>query len=67
MTDLFAFINPFNEEWSDSQIEEAMEENVRLGFMEHAGIGEDGEQRYRMTEAGTREVEKILGELRNQS
>lgn len=36
-------------------------ENIRLGYMEFAGIDPDGDFRYRLTEAGERRAEELLG------
>lgn len=34
-------------------------ENIRLGYMELVGVGEDGQMRYRLTEAGQERVEQV--------
>lgn len=35
-------------------------ENVRLGLMEFASVGEDGAMRYRLTPAGVARIERLL-------
>jgi hypothetical protein len=34
-------------------------ENVRLGYMELVGVGEDGQMRYRLTEAGQQRIDRV--------
>lgn len=47
---------------SDDEIEEALLENIRRGFVEVVS-GEGEEPRYRLTDAGREEVQRMLGAL----
>jgi hypothetical protein len=40
-----------------ASIEEVLEENVRRGWMKHAGVDDDGNQRYQLTVTGKEAVE----------
>lgn len=58
------FVNPFDDPLGDVEsTEAAIQENVRLGYMEEVGLGPDGDMRYRMTDAGTAKVRELLAEL----
>jgi DNA-binding HxlR family transcriptional regulator len=50
-------------ELTEEQIEEALEQNVRLGWMERAGTNEEGERLYRLTKAGEKKVEGLIAEV----
>jgi hypothetical protein len=41
------------------EIDEAILENLRLGYFEEVGLGDDGEMRYRLTDKGRRYVENM--------
>jgi hypothetical protein len=41
-------------------VEASVAENVRLGYMEVWGVGDDGQVRYRLTPAGEARVEALL-------
>lgn len=42
------------------EIEALILENVRLGYIEFAGVGPSGEIRYRLTESGKARVKRLL-------
>jgi hypothetical protein len=42
-----------------AQIEQSLEECVRRGWMQHAGVDEQGRKLYTMTDAGKRAVEQM--------
>jgi hypothetical protein len=41
------------------EIDEAILENLRLGYFEEVGLGDDGEMLYRLTDKGRRYVENM--------
>ena len=45
---------------SDDAIEAGILENIRLGYVEFAGVGEDGKMRYRLTAEGEKRVTQLL-------
>jgi hypothetical protein len=44
----------------DKAAEALIWENVRLGYMEMIGVGEDGQVRYRLTPAGVARAERLM-------
>jgi hypothetical protein len=45
--------------WVDP-MEEGISENLRLGYIELVGVGEDGEVRYRLTPKGEARVKTLI-------
>lgn len=48
---------------SDEELLETLQENIRQGYIEEAGVGPDGEMRYRLTAAGMHRAQSILDEF----
>lgn len=44
-----------------SVAEDLIWQNIELGYMEVVGVGDDGQIRYRVTEAGKAHLERLLG------
>ncbi len=42
------------------EVEEAIAENIRLGYIEAAGVNEDGEPVYRVSDAGKAHLRSLM-------
>ena len=51
------------EDMTDEEITEALEQNVRDGFLEHAGTSKEGERLYRLTPEGEERAKALLREI----
>jgi hypothetical protein len=51
------------DDMTDEQIEEALETNVRDGFLTHAGTNDEGERLYAMTPKGAERAARIMARL----
>lgn len=57
--------NGYDEELA--AVEEGLAENLRLGYIEVAGVDADGQTTYRMTETGIQHVEQALAHDESQA